>query len=215
MNIDATVVRFLLLLVPGLVATFLYRRYTGRKTKQYWKDSITVLFFSIISYLLLGFFLTIRNYIWSPPKLLTFFDAVLNDQVTIQWDEVAWASVIAVLLGFGASYIQNYGVLILIGRKAKATRRSGHEDLWSYFHNADNDWYFIRDHKLNLVYYGSIRAYSDFDQDVELILEDISVFRNEGEPENALYETPRMYISRNRNELSIEIPKKTSYNKLQ
>ena len=41
------------------------------------------------------------------------------------------------------------------------------------------EWYFVRDHKYDLKYYGAIKVWSDSEQDREFIMKDVSVFDNQ------------------------------------
>lgn len=77
--------------------------------------------------------------------------------------------------------------------------------MWEYLYNSPNvEWVFIRDHKLDLIYYGWIAAFSEAKEERELLLRDVDVYENiYGKP---LYKTDAMYISRNKFDLTVEIP---------
>ncbi len=61
----------------------------------------------------------------------------------------------------------------------------------------------MRDKEKDLIYDGWVQAFSDDSKDAELLLRDVSVYKNStGE---GLYQIGMMYISRNRDDIAIEI----------
>ncbi len=90
--------------------------------------------------------------------------------------------------------------------RANHFKRSGDEDIWYLFHDGQTrEWVYVRDHRTNLLYYGSILAYSDSERERELILEDVDVYTND--TVERLYAVKTMYVSRSSHDLSIEVPK--------
>lgn len=63
---------------------------------------------------------------------------------------------------------------------------------------------FVRDHKLDLLYFGWILVYSDSEKQRELLLRDVRVYNNS--TDDFLYEVSRMYLSRESFDLTIEVP---------
>jgi len=103
-----------------------------------------------------------------------------------------------------ASYFYRYKWLNRIGQNIGATIRFGDEDVWDFFHTSGDikgNWATIRDHKLSLIYFGWIQAFSDSGKDRELILREVDVYNSAGE---CLYKTDVMYLSRKPDELTIE-----------
>lgn len=129
-------------------------------------------------------------------------------QMTIRTADVGWASLFAVLLAYGLAYGYRYNAINWVGQRIRATNRAGDEDVWHFFHNAStepwsSEWIVVRDHKVDLQYFGSVSHWSESGQDRELLLRHVSVFDNEdGTP---LYECEHMYICRNNDDLTIEI----------
>jgi hypothetical protein len=108
------------------------------------------------------------------------------------------------------SYLHRYNALNFIAQVIRATNRYGDEDVWHFFHNAperqkNDGWVFVRDHKLDLVYYGYINVWSESGKQRELVLSDVSVFHNKSGDE--LYSSDVVYLSRNAEDLTIEVPK--------
>ncbi len=62
-------------------------------------------------------------------------------------------------------------------------------------------WVTVRDHKLDLYYYGWIEAWSDSGEERELILREVEVYKNS--TAEFLYESDVIYISRKHDDLTI------------
>ncbi|MFO8055666.1 MAG: hypothetical protein R6V10_00025 [bacterium] len=107
------------------------------------------------------------------------------------------------------SYAARFSIINRIGQKLKATKRYGDEDVWHYFHNApdtqkNEGWVIIRDIKAELAYYCYISAWSDTGKNRELILSEVSVYTNDSS--DFLYDAQHIYLSRNNDEITIEVP---------
>ena len=83
-------------------------------------------------------------------------------------------------------------------------QRYGDEDVWAFLMNSKElGCIFLRDYRCGLVYKGWIELYSDSGSSRELVLQDVEVFENASGVR--LYEVPRLYVSRDQYEISIEI----------
>lgn len=69
--------------------------------------------------------------------------------------------------------------------------------------SADTKWITVRDSENNIMYDGFVRAFSDNSKETELLLEDVSVYKNDSGEH--LYDTNVLYLSLNRGKISIEI----------
>ena len=83
------------------------------------------------------------------------------------------------------------------------TKTFGELDVWGYLMNMKEVvWVTVRDHKNDLIYDGWVQAFSDDSKDAEILLRDVSLYKNStGEK---LYQAGAVYISRNREDISIE-----------
>lgn len=118
--------------------------------------------------------------------------------------EIGWACLIAVALAAIASCQHSNKWISRFSRLLHMSKRIGDEDIWEYFHESDKIvWVFVRDHKLNLIYYGAVAQYSDSERERELIIQDVSVYTADTEH---LYDTPALYVCRDKYDLSLELP---------
>jgi len=207
MRIEVGLIRIVLLALPGVIAGQLYRKLRGRRPRRSWEDFLEIFVFSLTGYLLVAAGLSLCNVLFARRWGLMSFGALFSEGEPIPWHEVAWASFAASGVSVLASYAHTYKWVSRLGRKARMTNRFGDEDVWEYLHNSrDIEWVFVRDHKLDLIYYAWISAFSDSEKDREMILRDVSVFRNDVDVDGPLYEVEALYISRDKYDLSIEIP---------
>jgi hypothetical protein len=220
MNVDTLLIRILLLLMPGLAGyrTFRTIQSTGksRKQKKDWQDFLSMIFLSVIAYGLLYLVYLLINVVGSrvggrnPALSVTSIDALLNEKVLLNYFEIVYASVLAMLLGVLAGVAYNKKVVFRVARAFRITNHYGDDDVWSYVMNSDDvEWLFVRDHEVGLVYYGSPVVFSESDEKREILLDDVDVYSNADGKK--LYHIDSLYISRKDNELTLEIPRQRKY----
>lgn len=210
MNLDSFLIRLVFLGLPGIVGSKLYRKLRGRRDQPAWEHFLEIALFSLLSYATYDYLSP-----WLPisskgiEEPYTPLQALLHEDIPvawISWRQILCPSLIGIALAVTASYFDTYKLVTKLGRWVKATRRFGDEDVWDFFHNMPGvEWVFVRDHELDLVYFGWILAYSDSGKDRELILRDVDVYRNLGDAER-LYQCAVLYVSRDKHDLSIEVP---------
>jgi hypothetical protein len=217
MTLSVLLIRVAFLALPGILAIKVYHKLRGRGEQRTWEQIIEIMLFALASYFLYG--LVVELTCGFPPSgasspttavqkpavsPMASIDAFCDEKLPLAWRNIFFACMVGLLLGVVAAYLHKYGLVNRFGRLIRATKRTGDEDTWQAFlDNKAVNWAFVRDHKLNLVYYGFIRNYSDSGKDRELVLENVGVFANDtGEH---LYDTAAMYISRKTDDMSIEI----------
>ncbi len=136
-----------------------------------------------------------------------FFNALFNEEIAVNYDEVLWVSVIAVLVGFGLSYMIKYRIIFRFLKLIKVSDKTGTIDVWNYIFSSENtEWVTIRDFKQDLMYIGWVKAFSHITSEKdELFLKDVKVYKNStGEP---LYGVSGLYYSLKRGDMQIEFQK--------
>lgn len=205
MSLSSFLIRIIFLALPGIVASILYRRLKGKSSLKDWEDVLEILLFSLLSYAFYGLGVTILNRVGWAHSTVTSFQAFSDETIPISWPEVVIASAVGTLLAFAASALYTHKTINRIGRFVGVTKRYGDEDVWDYFHNINEvQWVFVRDHKLDLIYFGWILVYSDSEKGRELLLRDVRVYSNSSN--DLLYEVSLMYVSREPFDLTIEVP---------
>jgi len=114
--------------------------------------------------------------------------------------EIAKVTVLAAFLGIVLSFSLNRYWFHDIARYCRITPKFGQPNVWSFALNSpDVRWATVRDLQNNLMFQGYIRAFSDVEDPVEVLLTQVQVY-NEREGE-FLYEADHMYLARRREDL--------------
>jgi hypothetical protein len=177
MALSSFLVRIIFLALPGVVASTIYRKLRGKAVLKDWEDVIEIGLFALLSYLLYA--LAIGAVHGQAVESFTLLNAFYDEKATVSWHEILPACGIGVLLAFAASSLYTHKIVNRAGRLLRVTRRFGDEDVWTYFNNVpDLYWVIVRDHKVDLAYYGWIQVYSDSHEERELLLRDVKVYNN-------------------------------------
>jgi hypothetical protein len=203
MNLSSFLIRIIFLSLPGVVASTIYRKLRGKTVLKDWEDVIEMGLFALLSYLFYALAIgAIHGDLSGAPSVLNAF---YDEKISITWREILPASGVGVILAFAASFLYTHKIVNRLGRSLRVTRRFGDEDVWTYFNNVpDLYWVIVRDHKLDLAYYGWIQVYSDSDKERELLLRDVKVYNNS--TSEFRYEASAMYLCRDRYSLTLEVP---------
>ncbi|MBE7440298.1 MAG: hypothetical protein HS115_17740 [Spirochaetales bacterium] len=205
MEISAFLIRLIFLLLPGIICSQLYRKLKGSLARRDLDDYLEIIWFSLVSYLTYWALLAFAQSSGWTNREFTFFRSIFDEKQSPDLIEIAFASLIGLITAFIAAAFYSHKIINRLGRFLRVTKRYGDEDLWNYFMNWPKiDWVIVRDHKLGLIYFGAISVYSDSDKDREIILENVQVFSNKSG--TYLYTVKAMYLPRNKDDLTIEIP---------
>ena len=189
MSVDTFLIRIVLLVIPGLAGYKAFRtlQSTGKSRKQIkdWQDILSIAFLSVLSYGLLflvyAAIIAIAKWVWniSISLSITSIDALVSEEVSLNFFEIVYASILSMLVGLVSGVFYNRKIPFRIARWLHITQHYGDDDVWSYVTNSDDvEWLFVRDHKVGLVYYGSLSVFSESDEKRELLLEDVDVYDN-------------------------------------
>ena len=159
----------------------------------------------MLSYAILSFI-----YQFSCSGELQFFNILFDEKANkLPWDEIIFATLIAILLSFISALAFTRNWISRLGNFLRVTQGHVNSSVWNIFLDSQElTWVFIRDHKLDLTYYGWIAGYSDEDEEYyELLIKNVSIFSNIGDNiSEPLYERPYIYILRNKDDITIEQP---------
>lgn len=203
---DQFLFNILILSVPGSICFLLYLKIAilrrDRKHNFSFYEIMFILISSIFTLLIYDSFVSIINRFFNTNYSLVLKKFINTINYTIL--ELIILTLIGLFLGVVLSLFENKKILYHWAKKLNITNSYGDDDVWTFICNSpDVEWIFVRDHKYNLVYFGRLEQYSDPGEIRELLLSDVSVFSNsEG---SYCYDTPKMYISRSPEDLTIEI----------
>jgi len=197
--------KLLLLFFPGILCAHLIDQLTVHRPRE------------TIFFLLQSFVCGIASYFtyWAGVKIVsqtfpkiacpdvTFLRALTDSSTRFSFREIALVSLLAVVIACFISLASRFKLLNRVARKCGLTKKFGELDVWGYMLNMPEVvWVTLRDHKNNLIYDGWVQSFSDDSADAELLLRDVSVYKNDtGEQ---LYQVGAVYICRSREDISIE-----------
>lgn len=205
MEINQFILRLIIIMAPGIICSIIYNKLKGEKRTKDWETLLEIFLFSLITYVIYDVILKIVKCCGITDREIDALKTLITESELPSSLDLIFSTTIAIIVAFGFAAIYKYKLLSRIGRKIRVTARYGDEDVWEYFfHSPDVDWIFVRDYKNNLVYFGSLNAFSESNQKRELILTDVEVFTNDTCEE--LYKVRTVYLNLADFGFSIEIP---------
>lgn len=181
MELSSFTIRIILLFFPGIVATALFRLLSNKGNIDNREYFVKSLIYSFLSYGILILLSLIINMVTK----CTFFNALADSSVPINYIEVLMATIIAILVSIGSLYISNYNLLYKIGTKIKITTNTGEIDVWGELFNNSNkgieDYVYIIFLDKKIIYGGAVSNFSLFGQNREVVLNNVRVFEDIGE----------------------------------
>lgn len=211
MEISELTLRLIFLSIPGIICYLFLFKLTPTANKNNFEIFLLIFLYSVLSYLVYSLFLYLFKIIFCIDIDSDIITLILTDNSKIEFYHILFASFVAISIALIMSFLTKINFLNKIGQKLKLTAKYGNEDVWHFFHNLSldfkNDGYVvIRDHKYKLTYFGFISHWSESEKERELLIENVSIFDIDS---NKLYDAERIYISRNRDDLTIEVIRPT------
>jgi len=205
MDISEFGFRLLLLFLPGILCAYIVDSLTVHSPRQPFCFLLRSFVLGAFSYLIYWAVITLGVAIVPQifPAGIIFDKALTDPKVQVSFKEIIYACGSAVFLGGFLTLASRHKWGNRLARWIGLTKKFGELDVWGYMLNsADVEWVTVRDHANDLVFDGWVQAFSDNSRDAELLLRDVSVYRNStGE---RLYQLGLLYVSRERETISIE-----------
>ena len=204
MDISGLAVKLIILLTPGFVSYFVYKRLTVRSNKRSDLMFIAIsIFLGILSYTALQ----IVTSCCGNEDIKTFeiisYDPEKNEEWGIPYMEVLYSSLLGIIIAFLLSYLDSKNLINRLGIFLKFTTKDSDETLYaSYLSKKEVDWVYVRDIKNGLTYLGKIFSLAEKENAKEIVLEEVSVYSY---PESEkLYEVKSVYLNFNNEGIIIE-----------
>ena len=206
MEITEFTIKLIIILIPGAIASLIIESLTFHKK---WTP-FRIVFYSILlgglSYLFLqSIYLVIDRFDESCTNYtLGIWGTVINGDA-LPFNEILWACLISIFLGFSLSGIINEKLLFNRTPDWISTK-FGDDSLYYFFLNSPEVYpVYIRDIKNNLTYHGIVHTFSEDDFKKEITLRDVTVYSYQDS--ELLYSVPYVYLSKSQNDdFIIEIP---------
>lgn len=206
MEVSELTLKLILVLVPGAIAGMIYEKLTLHAKWSPFKFIIHSIMFGGVSYLLVQ---GLQDLLCGTHSLRAFWKNLPSKEIPYQ--AVIYASLASIPLGLAASAIDQYKLINRFGKFLRITNKYGDENLYYYFLNAQHvSEVYIRDRTAQLTYHGLIESFSESKETHEIVLRDVVVYDYDTSQE--LYTLDKIYLSKHKNEIVIELPYLTSEN---
>jgi hypothetical protein len=205
MEVSDLTIRLLLLFFPGLICSYIVDAFTEHPPRTPFVVLLQSLVFGIASYFIYWAILNLAGIFStkSSPVSVVFLSALLHPEVTLDFKEIVYASGVSVLLGLVLTIASKYKIHYKLVHALKISSKFGELDVWGYTFNINRiEWATVRDHQHDLIYDGWVQAFSDDSKNAELLLRDVSVYRNLAGA--YLYQVGAMYLSLRKDAIRIE-----------
>ena len=206
MNISDFAFRLLLLFFPGIICTYIVDQLTVHRPREKFFFLLSSFVFGLMSYFEYKLFYLIPGHHFFPNYIsaeLLFLKALTDSTIKYSFEEIALVTICAIITAMLFSIGSRFKLLNKVAHTLRLSKQFGELDVWGYMLNIKEvNWVTVRDHANDLIYDGWVQAFSDDSKDAEMLLRDVSVYKNStGEP---LYQVGALYISRRREDISIE-----------
>ena len=197
--------KLLLLFFPGIICAYLIDQLTTHRPRDTFFFLLQSFVFGILCYFLFWAGINIINH-FLPNNIkhqIAFLNSLTNPKTEFCFREIAYVTIISIILACAITIASSRKLLNKLAKRLRITKKFGELDVWGYFLNMNEVvWVTVRDHANDLIYDGWVQAFSDDSKEAELLLRDVSVYKNKtGQP---LYQIGGLYISRNREDITIE-----------
>lgn len=210
MELSGLTIKIIILLIPGFISYFIYKRITSRATNRTDLMFIAVsALLGILSYVSLQLcslvFHCIEN-VCSKEKgeypILNTFKLISTD-TNIPYSEVIFASIFGIIIAYFFTYIDTNNIINRFACYIKVSTKKSDENLFSlYLNSVEIEWVYIRDIENKLTYLGSVFLFSEKDSSKEIVLNDVTIYSY---PESRrLYELPSVYLCLKNENIIIE-----------
>jgi hypothetical protein len=197
-------IQLAILLLPGVLWAHLDAKFAAKTKPSQFEFLARALMFGLASYVVTYMIYGLCG------KEFTIVDFTQVDKANVITHaiatQIAAATGVGLILSLLWMYSVNYKLMVRFLQKIRATKRFGDEDVWDFVFNSSDpasEYVHVRDFSNKIVYAGWVNAFSETGRLRELILIKAQVFDFEG---NLLFETPRVYISRQTEGIHIEFP---------
>lgn len=193
-----------IIFLPGFVWMKIHVKYGANKERSQFDLILNAFLFGVVSYIIL---MTVYKFVGSELNVLGIDQNATKLLDSKILPEVAYATSISVICGFIFVYLENRKAITFIVQSLGISKRFGDEDVWDFVFNSgsqDVTWVYFRDFEQSVVYSGYVGLFSESGQLRELLLQDVIVYDFDG---NELYQVPRLYLARDRDNIHIEFPK--------
>lgn len=183
MEVSSLTLKLIIILIPGILAYFIYKRLTVRpNNRSDFMFIIISVFLGILSYLTLqvvDFSCTAITKTFGGRGNYTVLETFQNLSETPEINpiEIVASSGFGIIIAYMLSWMDKRNFINRLGVLLKLTNKESDETLFAnYLSKKEIEAVYVRDPKNNLTYLGKIFAFAEKDKTKEIILEDVIVY---------------------------------------
>lgn len=202
MDVSEFAFNLLLIFFPGIICAYMADMFTDHKERTQFLFVVNSFLLGFASYLIYA-----AAIYWVAREQfegIHFLKGLSNGTVNIAVGEILKVCAIAVALAIVIIVVNTHKLHFRLLQWLKITKKFGEEDVWGFLMNSpETEWVTVRDLEKGILYDGWVKAFSQNSKNAELLLVDVSVYRNDnGE---FLYNVEAQYLSLDTGRISIEI----------
>lgn len=192
--------KLIFIFLPGIVSLVISERLTSHPGRKGYDLVVYALVIGCLSHMTYD---ALRFAVHTLPQD-DWLDAIVTSNFKIQGVVAAISTLIGAAYGFGLAYAANHSLLHRFARFIGVSKRFSDLDVWNHLMNSpDLEWVVIRDQAKDLMYQGSVSAFSDEEDQREVLLANAAVFQNS--TSEKLYDVALLYLSFDRKNIVLEI----------
>lgn len=200
MEIPELTIKLIILLTPGAIACILFEKLTIHKKWNSFQFVANSILFGGSSYLIAQ---VLFNICRTDSSFDNFWKNLPSNE--IPYEAIIKAIYISVIIAFVCAGLDNHKLINKVGKILRLTSKYGDENLYSYFLNAKNvNEIYLRDVSKNITYHGMIDSFSETNEFKEIVLRDVKVYSYE--TSEFMYGLDKIYLSRSKDDIIIEVP---------
>jgi len=203
--VDAFLFQIAIVFVPGFIWASMDVRFGRKRRPSQFDFLVLTLIYGLICYAVVFVVYSISGSEFSILEMDVGGRSSISLQTVV--DEIAVSIPISIILSITWLLQSNEKWIVRILQRLRVTKRFGDEDVWDYSFNSDDpgmDYINFRDMEYGLTYAGWVDAFSETDRLREILLTDVVIY--DSQSGKLLYDSPTLYISRNREHMTIEFP---------
>lgn len=203
MEISELTLKLIILLVPGALSSVIYERLAIHRKWTPFQFIANSILFGVVSYLIAQIFFDL---ICRGEDLRALWANLSSKE--IPFSAVLKSTACSIFLALLCVWFDYRKLLNKFAKRFGMTNKFGDENLYTFFLNASNvEEVYIRDIDNNITYHGMIDSFSETETFTEMSLFDVKVY--EYKTSNLMYAVDKLYLSKLRGSLIIEVPLKS------
>jgi len=195
-------VRLVLLFLPGIICALLVEKLVPTNIWSTPRLALYALVLGLGCYLIYA--LLKSAFAWSWPPSVDLLRSLAGG-MPLDFAEIFLATALAPFVAVGVSLTLNKHWINRVGKALHVSNRFGDVDVWARTFNSrmlQDAWVVVRDFDRDLAFEGWVNAFAETYELNELLLRDVRIYQSS--TSKLLYEVDSMYITRPKDELTIE-----------